>query len=146
MPYLPILFCCLSVLLSFCHMSCHVPYLPTLFWCLPVLLSFYPAVFQFCYLSVILLLIFLTLWFCDILILCFNNSNSVTSTLDARDAIASKNVFLCFRRILKDWLCYLIIMYRPQEFTRSVPLIMDVVVFLNNMQKYLIWCNFVSDW
>ena len=33
---------------AMCHMSCHVPYLPTLFCCLSVLLSFWSVVFLIC--------------------------------------------------------------------------------------------------
>ena len=53
----------------------------------------YSVVLLFCFLSVILLSIILIIMICDIMMLFLNNANSVTSTPDARDAIASKNIY-----------------------------------------------------
>ena len=102
---------------AMCPMSSHVHYLPMLLFCLVVFLSFYlsdllslcPVISLSCGLFVLLSFspvvclfccfhcqyhhfhyIVLIIWFCDIMMFLLNNSKSLTSTPDARDAIASK--------------------------------------------------------
>ena len=70
-----LLSCCLFVLLFFCHVVFH-----------PVAFLFYCHC-QYYHFHYIVLII----WFSDIMMLLLNNSDPVTSTLSARDAIASKN-------------------------------------------------------
>ena len=94
--------CCYSVLLSFCVVICHAmcptcPHNSVVFLscCLCDLLSFFFVFFQSFYCQ---LFLYHDLWYYDVF---FNNHNLLTSTPEARDAIASKNyrlkhVFIVF--------------------------------------------------